>query len=162
MYHDVNVNNRGFTLVELVVAIAIMTIMAVIVLGGFARWRTASKIEGDVDAIWSYLQDARLVAFSEKRNLQVRMDSSGKKITITDPNDANFIYPDLELQSPFRITSTGTFDVNMRGYYSPGRSIILNNGMSHTVVPTSQSCVVVSTTRARKARWTGGDNCDVL
>jgi len=96
----------GFSLVELMIAIAIISILATVMLRGFSSWSTAHKIEADTDALFSFFQDARLLAFSEKRALSINIINGGKGFQLIDSTTGNAIGRDLTVETAF--TDDGT------------------------------------------------------
>ena len=64
---ECRLNQTGFSLIELVVTIAIMgTVMAIATLS-FNSWQTKNKIESQTREIFTDLADARTRAFTQKR-----------------------------------------------------------------------------------------------
>lgn len=77
---------KGFTLVELIVTIAIMAVVLAIFIPKLSKWVKQYNIEGDTKKIYAFLQDARAKAFTEKIKLDVTVN--GKEVCMKcDPND---------------------------------------------------------------------------
>lgn len=141
---------RGFSLVELMVAIAIIAILATVMLRGFSAWSIVHKIESDTDALFSFLQDQRLRAFSSKHAMT---------IVINDTNVTSRDVVTLEQQTLVTNTNwaiTGLGSISNRGIVVGGN--IRYNGAA-TVAP-SYNCVVSSGPRIRRALKNGA-TCDV-
>jgi len=63
---------RGFTLVELLVVMAIITLLAVLMLGAFQK-NDAERLRASARTLQSYLEGARSQARSQRRNVGVRL-----------------------------------------------------------------------------------------
>ncbi len=157
-------SQKGFSVIELMVVVVILSILGTILLRGLTSWSSASRIENDTDAIWSYLQDARLLAFSEKINLDVDISLDGMTISLTPtPAIPGWNYPPLVVQTPFRFEpALNNLQISRRGYFQGNGDIIYNGSYTFDKVPAAYSCVTISINRARRAIWKGGNNCDVI
>ncbi len=131
---------RGITLVEALVVIAILVILMAIAFPSFNRWRVKVSIEGDVKDIYAMIQRARAMAFTRKVDLTVQ--ANGPSVCITGPN----INECIPLSNPF----TGSVDVSRRGYFST-QGTIRYNGTSE--VNPSYDCLVISVNRVRMGVW---------
>lgn len=66
--------DAGFTLVEVLVAIALMGLMAAIAVSGWNTWATARQHSGTAQEITSYLRQAQQRAVTEGRSMCVLFD----------------------------------------------------------------------------------------
>jgi len=134
----------GFTLIELMVSIVIITLLAALWMRSFTYWSKRSGIESDVNNIQTFLQHKRLQAFAEKRTLRIALRNNGTQVCESTDNTC------IELKNPFM--ASGNITITDRGTFSTGY-FRLSGG---TQVNPSFSCVSVSSTRARIGIWSGG------
>ena len=73
----------GFTIMELIVVIAILAIMAGIAIPNMIPWPAKHRMSGAARNIYSALQYARLRAVKEKANIVITFDASGSGATDT-------------------------------------------------------------------------------
>lgn len=90
-------NQNGFTMVELVVTLAIFGIMLTIALPPFLSYLPTMRLKGAARDISSTLQSARMEAVSQNGNCNVSFDINNKSytvscinITTTLPTDISF------------------------------------------------------------------------
>ena len=57
---------KGFTLLELLIVIAMMAVLLAIAIPAFSKWVKKYNIESDTKKIYAFLQEARAKAFAEK------------------------------------------------------------------------------------------------
>lgn len=76
----------GFTLVELMIAIAVLFIMALLALPNFSIWIQNTQIRTAGEGILNGLQLARAEAIRRNANIELRMDvSSGWTVSVVGP-----------------------------------------------------------------------------
>lgn len=135
--------SKGFSLVELMIALIIISILAIVMLRGFSTWSTAHKIEADTDALFSFLQDARLLAFSEKRTLTIV------------PNNKT-----LELREGANVISTLTVESvltpNLANINLSNRGIVQTSrievGAHPSRIQSSYNCIDLAFSRIRRGK----------
>ena len=88
---------RGFTLVELMVTIAIGAILLSIAIGGYSALRRDSMVTSAGEQIVSTLHQARLRALSQRKSQSVVIDYSGEGIT--DSRGNSYVYNGVDLQN---------------------------------------------------------------
>jgi len=88
-------NKRGITLVELLIAIAILTILSALIISPFNSFRLTGALQGDVENVLSLINKARLNTLSSHSDSDygVHFESSRavlfKGSTFTEPNSDN-------------------------------------------------------------------------
>jgi len=63
--------HRGFTLIEMVIVMAIMGVLVSIALPAFSQWRSHSAVNDASMAIMGHLKQARNIAMAESRDVRV-------------------------------------------------------------------------------------------
>ena len=81
--------NTGFTLIELMVVIAIMAITAAIGTPPFLQWRENAKLKGAVSNLRSGLEQAKLRALRENAFVAAILSDSGYTIFVDNGAGAN-------------------------------------------------------------------------
>jgi prepilin-type N-terminal cleavage/methylation domain-containing protein len=77
-------NERGFTLVEVLIGAMIVAIIAAFAAPQFGSTLRAYRLSGATKVVWGDLHKARLMAIKENRN--IRVDFSGTSYTIVRVN----------------------------------------------------------------------------
>lgn len=83
-------NEKGFSLFELMIVIAIISILSVIAVPNFLTWRASSNLRGSAFNLKSDMQMAKLRAIKEGRNVVMKFDDSGSyEIFVDDKEGSN-------------------------------------------------------------------------
>ncbi|MEK6545927.1 MAG: GspH/FimT family pseudopilin [Nitrospinota bacterium] len=78
-------NQNGFTIIELVVTLAIFGIMLAIALPSFLSYLPTMRLKGAARDISSTLQSARMEAVSQNRDCNVSFDINNKSYIVSNP-----------------------------------------------------------------------------
>ena len=76
-------NNKGFSLVELIVVIAVMAVLVVVLAPAYLRYVDKAKVQKDVSAISEVIQATKLAAAEESVAKDIGTSSSKTTIVIT-------------------------------------------------------------------------------
>lgn len=133
--------DRGFTLVELILAMAILSILAAVAINTFTSIRTSTSVGRDVNNMAAFLQKTRLTAFAQKTQIIVTVGTA----SITAPGVGS-----LGLENGFT-GSSATFTINTRGMFNTTGNIRLTAANPGAAA----DCIVISQTRIRQGLWSG-------
>lgn len=78
--------SRGFTLLELLVVLAIIAVVSAIVAPNIISWRNSAKIRGAVDHLMGDLEMAKISAVKENNNVAVLFNTTGYKVFVDKAN----------------------------------------------------------------------------
>ena len=83
-------NNRGFTLLELMIVVAMISILAGMAVPEFKRWTASMRLSESVQSIHTFFQGSRMEAIKEGRNVVVAFSmGTGSDSTYTAFLDTN-------------------------------------------------------------------------
>lgn len=164
-------NSRGITLIELIVVIAIISILAAALGFSFTGWMSKYKVESQLKELYIDLMNARVRAMQNNRTHFVNLTQTGYTIyedTNPPPNGNETLETgadtllqtkstDYTIISSFSGTSPSnyTFRLDNRGLISRNGTIRLDS----TSEP-DYDCLVLSPTRMNMGRW-NGSTCEV-
>lgn len=113
-YHRNQDRDQGFTLIELVITIAIIAIIAAMAAPSMQRQNRQARIKDGANIIEAALKDARTQAMIAQRSTRVVLtnNTSSKKITVLyvkrSPTDADEMLSDYTLDKKLTITANPT------------------------------------------------------
>ncbi len=146
--------NKGFTLTEMLVVLAIAGILTSISLTSFLSWKEKSDMENDVKKISSFIQEQRMIAFSRKTSFSCYFSSNGKILYAKDLSDSKIIR--IKLKSAFEFNGSNLV-IDSRGTMS-GASIKPKTLISNS----NYDCLAINDTRIKIGKWDGGSGkCSV-
>jgi type IV fimbrial biogenesis protein FimT len=79
--------NKGFTLIELMIVIALMGIMAGVMAPSFLEWRDRSKVQGDAGNLRAAFETAKLRAIKHNTNVVVTFPDTTSFQAFIDTNN---------------------------------------------------------------------------
>lgn len=103
-------SKAGFTLVELMIAVAIIGIMAAVAAPGFIAWLPNYRLKSAARDLYSALQNARLLAVRENTTVQV--------VFVDDLTPANQDSYFIDINGSGVVDQPGEYRVNLSGYGS--------------------------------------------
>ena len=100
-----NRNNGGFTLIELMVVVGILTIAVAVAVPEFVRWHVQSQLRQATSEIATQLTLARMAAMNRNRSVDVTVQTTGGAVHISAvaPSSGAAIIKDKVFSS--RVTS---------------------------------------------------------
>jgi len=167
---DDNESRRGFTLLEIMIVIAILGILAVIGVTNFRGLNEKYKVEAETKQFYADLMDARGRAMQRNRMFFVRFSGTGTDYTgystyedTNTPPDGNGNLDTVDARvasvsvaHTFTSTTAGGFDFNRNGIASvPGVIRFSSNE-----VP-DYNCITILPTRIKMGQYNPGTGmCD--
>ena len=102
-------NQRGMTLVELIVVVALAAIVLIVAVGNSIPWMAKQTMRGAVHDVHTFLQLTRIEAVSRNRPVRFVVDTVGGEFQIMDSLGTSSLTDDLELHRS-RLPETVAFD----------------------------------------------------
>ena len=159
-------NKKGFTLIELMVVVAIVAMLATLALTGYHSTREKVKVENEIKALYGNLQNAKMRAFAEKRvwgiywgsspftSYEMRYDTDGDE-SITDSGGYNSTGTVSDLQYPIESSFSGS--ATYVRFYPSGLTTSL--GSFHVNSSEAEyDCVSVANSRIKMGKWSATSN----
>jgi prepilin-type N-terminal cleavage/methylation domain-containing protein len=125
-------DDQGFSLIELVIVIAIISVLAVIVGINANQWLNKYNAESKIRQMHADLMQARVQAMQYNRQYSVVVNTNSYQIGSTNDNGITTWQPSKTLNYPVSLASTGTIAIDQRGIISAGIAIIQFNTGSGT------------------------------
>jgi type IV fimbrial biogenesis protein FimT len=79
--------NKGFTLLELMIVIAIFGVLGAVITPSFLEWRDRSKVKGDATELRAAFESAKLRAIKHNTNVVVTFPNTTSYRAFIDTND---------------------------------------------------------------------------
>lgn len=146
----------GFSLVELMVVMAMIGILGVFAVSVVSSWRGKHAMEGYIKEIYTMMMKARTSAATTNTPYLVTF-ATNQVQTGPDANGDNTIdTPETVNTGDYSLTNyVGTITFDRRGMTNNEQTIQLT---SSSGLNPSLDCIVVSNTRINLGKWIGG-NC---
>jgi prepilin-type N-terminal cleavage/methylation domain-containing protein len=158
-------NNRGFSLIELVVVIGLIAILSGVVTINFNSWQKKYAIEGQVKEMLIDLTDARMRAIATKQQHTVFLNptsytfqrySSESDTVGTQIFSKTLKYPMQNFSScTYSAFSDTPVVIDASGYTSSRMTIAVGIGLSDP----AYNCLALSTARVNMGKI-NGNNCE--
>ncbi len=175
-------NQKGFTLTELMIVVAIVAVLTVALAFSYQGWMGRYKVEKTTKDLYSDLMTARVSAMTRQRMFFIDFPTATTYRMIEDANDNNASNPGagdtVPLTFPknveYTITSTGgVLSFDKRGIINASAIVLspTNQGFICVTAGSAASdpdydCIVVEQTRIKTGKLTtqiiAGGACDAL
>jgi prepilin-type N-terminal cleavage/methylation domain len=147
-------NNRGFTLTEVLVVIALIGILSAIATFGFSRYTTKSKIESQTKLLYGDLMEYRIKSLYEKKKWRVKISAASYGIySSSNTTVAPVKTVTLKNSVVFNNSTDIVFDSQGMANVS-GKSVCVSNANEAAV-----DSVVISETRVQIGKRMEGESC---
>jgi prepilin-type N-terminal cleavage/methylation domain-containing protein len=162
-FKDDNADRRGFTLLEIMITIAILGILMAIAVGNFGGLNEKYKVEAETKQLYADLMDARGRAMQRNRMFFVRFSGTGYA-TYEDTNtppDGNGVWDNTADTKVANVTVAHTittdfpgaaFEFNRNGIASVTTG---NIRFSSSAIP-DYDCITIRPTRIKMGQYSGG------
>ncbi len=100
--------SSGFTMVEILVVLAIITILMTISIPNFMAWRDNTRLKRAANDIYNAMQRAKMGAIKENRNWSVSFDTAKETCSIIDWVNGTFGDADDITVAAFDLASYGS------------------------------------------------------
>jgi type IV fimbrial biogenesis protein FimT len=107
----------GFTLVELMIVIAVMAILFTIAMPTFQNYMTQSRLRGAAREVASDLMEARMKAIKQNNNFKIFFTSNHEYIILDDTNNSGTVDSGETTQT--RDIQTEFYDVTLSSNNNP-------------------------------------------
>ena len=117
---------KGFTLVELMVVVALVAITAAIALPNLANFIRDNRVQSQAEELNSIFQYARSEAVTRRAPVTVSVNGGTGKVAVTLPDSANAVLRNLELGNGVTANpSSSTLDFRANGTASAAMTVTL-------------------------------------
>jgi len=146
---------KGFTIVEVLIAIAISLILAYVGLTWYRNFQKRATVEGEVHKVYQLLKEIQLKAKTLKEYFCVDLSSDGRKLLIYNDTDTDCsnLAETIPLKVAFKknLKSTNSrLKVNKFGIWTVKGSLYVQNWSEFK---DSLTCVKVDTIRVCEGYW---------
>jgi len=141
---------KGFTLLELVIAIVVTVVLLSIAISNFIAWKRKIEIEKDVNTIYSVIQKCRLKALTSHTGYELYFENSGRTLIV---NGTTLVSYKLSFPFTFR-GSVNKLKIDDKGVVDNLTIYSKVAGLDN--LNPKYDCIVISSgINVRKGKWNG-------
>lgn len=129
-------NNSGFTIMELLTAIAIIGIVSAIAVPNLIAWRANQQLGSSVREVLAVINGSRVDAVKNNATVTVTIDAGSQKISSQYTNrltGADSPPKEVFLRPQIEFVGGDVFTFNSRGFPSKGATFTLRQPGGHTL-----------------------------
>ena len=122
--------NSGFTIIEMMVVISILTVMTSIAIPGFINWLPNYRLRSGVEDIQSTLQLARLKAINQNTSATVAFDINNEKYSASVGGQqfrSGKMPAGVNIDS---VSGSGSVSFDSQGFASSAVNIVVENSLN--------------------------------
>ncbi len=130
---------RGFTLLEVIIVMAIMGIVAAIGFPAFSEWNEKQAVRSAAQAVLAHMKQARIMAVADNRSVSITFTSTSYTFDADTTSDSscglckNEAVSLAQFANNLTITSAATRTFSSRGTANSG-NITVTSGSSSKVI----------------------------
>ncbi|MDQ6998085.1 MAG: GspH/FimT family pseudopilin [Mariprofundus sp.] len=130
---------RGFTLLEVIIVMAIMGIVAAIGIPSFSDWREKQAVRSAAQALLAQMKQARIMAVADNRSVSINFTSSSYTFDADTTNDnscglcKNELVPLSQFANNLTVSPTTRRTFSSRGTANSGRVTLTSGGSSKII-----------------------------
>ncbi|WP_022846408.1 MULTISPECIES: pilus assembly FimT family protein [unclassified Desulfurobacterium] len=139
--------NRAFTLLELLIVIALIAILAFAGILKYRNWIDSNTINTEIRRMASMLQNLRMKAFSQKRQFKVYISPDKHRLLIYIWDGSSWkSYKNYDLKEPF--VQTAPVIITDKGTFNATSKIIYKGDFNYQ----GDNCIIIDRTDVRISR----------
>lgn len=151
---------KGLTLLEVLVVMVILGVLSLLVIPGLRAWKTKNDVENTIKELYAVLNEARVLALTEKRTCGVSWDGNvvQRVKMICDANEDEDILDatdEIKWEKGFDVKLNENFLANYVLFDPRGFAVSLGTFMIEGT-KADYDCITVSRTRIKMGKWENG------
>jgi len=139
-----SVNQRGFTLLEMLIVIGIIGIISAVAIPNFSAWRERQAVNSATKSLLSHMKQARVIAMAENRSVKITFsntsytydDDAGGTCGLCKPQTVSFsgFSSNLKITKNDQAQSADPQTFSSRGTTGTNTIYFCSRGFTHRIV----------------------------